>query len=168
MLLVLGYQDVACGQIKKNLYADISLNEPGGSLTLDRKFRKHLQLGLGVHGYDFEDNRYNNMQFACYGDFRPYWTIAKRSEFFTYADLGIMVLAGRKPSDAKLSSVSPFLGLGLGYFYRINKRGMGPYISFGLNSHREHYHNDNMTLSPAARNYSVVDAGGVMSVGFRF
>jgi hypothetical protein len=169
LLLLMTGSRIAIAQSKDNLYADIGLNALGGSVTYDKKVMTHLDIGLGTQYYNFNDAQYHNLQLAGFIDIRPYWKIRKNL-LFPIVDIGVMYGSGREPADATISPISLCTSLGFGYCRIINKRGMGPYITIALKGYNEHEHfNDpNMVLSPRARDYSVFDATGVLSVGFKF
>jgi hypothetical protein len=164
ILFFAGYS-TATAQNRDNLYADIGCNVPGISVTYDRKLVNHFDIGLGANFYDYNDHTYN-VRSAVFVDLRPYWTIG-RSTLFLPVDVGLGYIGGHSP-NVTLSYVNLYTGLALGYYYRISKRGMGPYISVGLDGTTIHVHFIDPLLPPATGDYSIFDAVGVLSLGFKF
>ncbi len=169
VLLIICCQSSLFAQSKNNLYADLTINNLGTSVTYDRRIKKHFDLGIGVSLNDFYGDPYHNIKFAAFLDFRPY-KVVRRNLFFGIIDVGMMFYGGRipEPSKASLGPNSPYLGLGIGYGVRINKRGMGPYISLGIDGDMTHQITHNASLAPEARDYIVIDAELVLAVGFKF
>jgi hypothetical protein len=151
---------------ERNIYIDLS-PAPGVSATYTWKFGDHFDMGTGVNYRYFGDDSYGKSRAAVYLDVRPHWG-KKKSLFFFFTDLGMCVNGGPQPTYETMSPVGVYLGLGPGYCYRINKKGMGPYISLGIDAYsatlREKY-----PIPPnSARTSSIIDGRGVLSIGFKF
>ncbi len=169
ILLIICCQSNVFAQSKNNLYADLTINNLGTSVTYDRRIVKHFDMGIGFSVNDFNSDQYHNIKFATFLDFRPY-RVVRRNLFFGIADIGMMFYGGRipQPDKASLNPNSLYVGLGLGYGVRINKRGMGPYISLSMDGSTTHQITHNASLAPQARDYIVFDAELVLAVGFKF
>src|ERR1700740_1891443 len=109
ILLFATCHGVVLAQERDNLYVDVGLNNPGGSVTWDRKLTRHLDVGVGINAYDFEGASYGNFRGACYVDLRPYWTI-KRSLLLVIANAGLGMYGGSEPADATMSRVGFYTG----------------------------------------------------------
>jgi hypothetical protein len=150
----------------RDIYTDVSL-PLGLSATYDFRVARHFEVGGGIQAFN-NRRKYKNITSSIFLDLRPYWQ-KKKNLFFILADFGITTYLGETPDPAKYE-VAPFgaySALGFGYCRTITKRGMGPYISFALRgaSYQEHY---SVASSPAAADYTVIDATGLLSVGFKF
>jgi hypothetical protein len=167
VLLVITSHYMALGQNKNNIYVDVALNYPGISATYDKKMTRHLDLGFGLSAYNFNDMSYATIRSACYADLRLYKE-ARRNLFFGFADIGPALNGGREPNDATMSPFGLYTTLGFGYCYRISKRGMGPYVSLGLYGYTESIHYKNPPPTPRLKDYTIEDANGLLSVGFKF
>lgn len=165
-LLFITLATSAGAQNKDNVFLDVGTNEFGVSGIYDRKLIKHFEAGGGLNVYNFDDYSYDNVYSSCYLDLRPYWSW-KRGLLFEYNDMGIAVAGGRKSDTATVAPVNLYFAIGVGYCYRINKRGWGPYVSLGMYGHIRTVHNDDPNLSQRAKNYSIFDAEGILSVGFK-
>jgi hypothetical protein len=166
-LLVIGWKSILYGQSKSNVFADVACSSLGSSVTYDRALSKHISLGLGTSLYDFNGDDYHNVRCSAYIDGRPYWII-KRNLLFTIADIGMQFYSGRQPNPAKdvIGPNGALTGLGVGYGYRINKRGLAPYISFVANGSFNHY----IIRDPQEpqADYELFDVEFVISIGLKF
>ena len=169
LLLILCSQYSAQAQSKNNLYADLTLNNLGTSVTYDRRVVKHFDMGIGVSLNDFNGDPYYNRRMAAFIDLRPYRVI-KRSLFFAIVDIGFAFYGGRLPAPGTttIRPYNPYVGLGIGYGYRINKRGMGPYISLSADGYIQNQINDNLALPHQDRNSFIIDETLVLALGFKF
>jgi len=167
-LLVMAGCTAATAQNKHNLFVDLGINERSLSATYDRQLAKHLDLGFGVNTLYVNSEPLAKSRSAVYADIRPYWLLGKHSMVFVALDAGVSLNAGPKKDSTTLKPVGFYSALSLGYQYRINKRGMGPYLSFGMYGSSISVEYSNPSLPPAAREYSVFDAWGVLALGFKF
>jgi hypothetical protein len=156
---------MAFGQEKNNIFLDLGCNTLGISGTFDRRLSKHFELGAGLNYYDYAFENDKNLRTAAYVDLRPYWSIG-RSLLFVNGNVGLAILGGLDPHPDYTEFVTWYTALGVGYCYRINKRGLGPYLSLTLNGYHRHIHMPNST-SPD-RDYYVVEGSSVLSIGFKF
>ena len=167
VLLVFACSNMAFAQNKNNLYVDVGCNSLGVSATYDRKLTRHLDLGAGVNTYKYNGVSYGDLRSALYVDIRPYWMI-KRNLLFVIADIGVAVNGGKEPDSATLQHYGLYTSVGFGYCYQINKRGMGPYLSLGMNGYTESVHYKYPSRQLRVSDYRVFDASLVISVGFKF
>ena len=166
IVLTIASHCVALAQTRNDIYADIGCNSPGVSLTVDRSMGKRFDLGLGFSAYDLSDMQYGNRRGACYIDLRSHKAF-RRNLFFWFADLGLALNGGRHPDDATIARSGLFTGVGLGYCYQINKRGMGPYASLGLDGATQSVHYNEVPGAPRKPDYGSYDATLLFSVGFK-
>ena len=138
-------------------------------MTYDRRIVKHFDMGIGISLNDINEDAYYNKRMALFLDFRPYKVI-KRNLFFAIADIGFSFYGGRIPSPGptSLGPTNPYVGLGLGYGYRINKRGMGPYISLSADGYVQNQISQNLAIPHDARDNFVIDETLVLALGFKF
>ncbi len=153
-------------QSKNNLFVDLGVSYGGVSATFDRKVHRHLDVGAGFSTYNFNDANYANVRSAVYLDIRPYW-VKRRGLWFVFADIGGAFIGGRKPASAENVASSLYTCLGGGYSYRINKRGMGPYVSLGLYGYTLGV-KYNAPQPAGVSDYSVYEANSLFSLGFKF
>jgi len=167
VLLLIAGCSVAVAQNKHNLFVDVGINEHGIGATYDRKLTRHFDIGAGVNTYNFSSEPHAKVRSAVYLDIRPYWTIRK-SMLFLFVDIGGSYNSGPEPDSFSVAPVTLYNTLGFGYSHRINKRAMGPYASIGLYGYYETVTTSKANLSPAAREYSIEDFFGILSLGFKF
>ena len=169
VLLIICSYCAAQAQSKNNLYTDLAINSLGTSVTYDRRIAKHFDLGIGISLNDINGDKYYNRKMAAFIDLRPYRVI-RRNMFFALFDIGFAFYGGRipAPGTTSLGPYNPYVGLGVGYGYRINKRGMGPYISLCADGFVQNQINQNLALPHEARNNFVIDETLVISLGFKF
>lgn len=168
ILAIMASCAAAMAQNKHNLFVDLGVNERSLSATYARKLTKHLELGGGLSTLYINSEPLAKSRTAIYGDIRPYWRIGKKSMVFAAVDVGAALILGPKQDSTTLKPVGLYTALSFGYQYRINKRGMGPYLSFGMYGTSVSVAYDKPSLPPAAREYSVYDAYGVLALGFKF
>jgi hypothetical protein len=153
-------------QKKDMLYADIALNTPGGSVTYNRGLTRHLGLGGGADLYDLKEY-WVNVRTAVYIDVRPNWRFG-RSNIFIPIDLGWAFYGGHeRTNDPVTYSTNGFYtSLGLGYCYRLTRRGGGPYATFMMKG----YGHAETGYDYLGRKYEggVYEASSLISVGFKF
>lgn len=160
LLLSLSMATKTSAQKCDDLYADISLNRLGMSITYDHRLSRHFEIGGGAQIWDgFRPHILNG---AIFLDLRPYWQ-KRKNLFFVIGDIGLIGYFGDGPYYADISRFGAYTALGVGYSRIINRRGMGPYASFALKggSFRERYYYP-------WRDYYVFEAQGILSVGFKF
>lgn len=174
VLFLLSLVSCSCfSQNKNNIYADVSLPPIayGFSGTWNRVIVNHLDLGAGAQVYAYSaDNM--TVHTALYLDARPYisW---KHSLLFLIGDLGIDLYSEPATTYYYAHANALYTALGLGYGYKINKRGMAPYISLKLAGDNYIAHNTPYT-SPSGNTYTdnnkiySFDGAAVLSVGFKF
>ena len=168
-LLVAASFSTATAQNDPSIYVDAGLFRLGINATYDKKITKHLDLGLGMNSY-INPLKYKNIprvSSALYFDVRPNWN-RRKSTTFLFLDPGVAFHADNRSGTESVTPVGIYFGMGLGYQYKINEKGIGPYISAGLNSNYLSYHNSNSALRPSARDYGVLDAYAGFSLGFKF
>jgi hypothetical protein len=153
-------------QTERNIYIDLS-PAPGISATYTWQFGDHFDMGAGANSRYFRNDSYGKSRAAVYLDVRPHWG-KKKSLFFFFTDLGMCVNGGPQPVYETMSPVGVYLGLGPGYCYRINKKGMGPYISLGINAYSASLREKYPIPPNSPRTSSIVDGIGVLSIGFKF
>lgn len=158
---------VTIAQSRNNLFADVAINTTGFSVTYDRSASRHLDIGGGIIYRNYNYYTYANIISAGYLDIRALWG-KRRSVFFALADAGFGIIGGKQTDSVTFSRYSFYSAVGAGYLYRINKRGMGPYLSLVLNGHTIHETLKNVLLTPAARDYGELDADLALSIGFKF
>jgi hypothetical protein len=121
---------------KNNTFADVGINDlthfPGVSVTYNRQLVKYFGIGIGAQEYNNELSGSSLVTPTIYADLRGYLPVHK-SLFFMLADFGMDIYS----SDGTNIHEDPhnngfYTGLGIGYCYRINKKGMGPYLSFKM------------------------------------
>lgn len=166
-LLIVISSYAALAQNTNNIYADVGVNSFGFSATYDRKLARHFDLGVGVNTYNFSDETYAKIRSALYLDLRRFRNI-KRSLLFGFLDIGGALNSGKEPDSATIAHVSLYTTIAGGYCYQVNKRGMGPYVTVGFYGYTETIHRQNAFLSQRGRDYSVLDATLLLSVGFKF
>jgi hypothetical protein len=167
ILLALASFTVAEAQSKNNVFADIGINERGIAATYDRKLTRHFEIGAGVNSYYYKNER-TKSRTAFYVDLRPYWVIGK-STLFVIVDIGGVYNAGSLPDSESFAPVTVYGNLGVGYHYRINKRGMGPYLSLGLQGYYESQHYSFSYLRGTRNDsYGFEEFFGVLALGFKF
>ena len=118
---------------KDNVFADVGI--PGGfSATYNYKIPKRPGLGMGLQGYAIAPTGFSANQFvpAVFADIRFYHP--KRKHLFFYlVDLGVDFYTFGDIHTIYKTVTSTnhgiYLGLGLGYFRPVTKRGAGPYAS---------------------------------------
>ena len=166
VLLVVAGCNMALAQNKNNLYVDVGCNTLGASVTYDRKLTRHFDLGAGVNTYRYSGVSYGDVRSAVYVDVRPYWVI-KRHLLFAIADIGVAMNGGKESDSISLQRFGLYTSVGFGYCYQINKRGMGPYLSLGMNGYTENMDYKYPSRQLRALNYNAFDASLVISVGFK-
>lgn len=143
------------------------------SATVDMMHNRHFGLGLGAQTVTASayassniDNNPKVLKTSLFGDARCDLYIHK-SLIFLFTDLGISLYhAPAIPGVQDAHSNGFYVGLGFGYSYPINARGMGPYISFKLAS-------DAYSVTQYDQNYkphtsSFFDGIGIVALGFKF
>ncbi len=165
LLIAGGY--VAQAQSKRNIYCDVAINSPGLSATYTMKLTRHFDMGGGLSSYYFRQVNYGSSRSAISFDLRPHWG-AKKSLFFIFTDLGLAINGGRQPYLATMSPLGGHIALGPGYCFRINKKGMGPYLSLGMYGNTTHLRDTYPPPPPRSRMRAYLDVYGIMSVGFKF
>ncbi len=168
---------------KNSLFADIGMSggveKPGVSATYNRQLAKHFGAGIGGQVYTYSVNNvtgFNNANQttrSLFGDLRGYLPINK-SLFFLMTDLGMDFYKGSDiyigPTGISSTVVHHngfYTGFGIGYCYRMIKRGMGPYISVKIVSDTYKVPQYN-PVSMAEDNTTNVNATSVISIGFKF
>jgi len=140
----------------------------GISATYDRKLSKHFEMGAGINTYYFNDQHDVKSHSALYVDARPYWA-KRKSMFFMFVDIGAVYNAGPMHDSVTRAPVTFASNLGCGYHYRINKRGMGPYVSLGLYGCTERFHTSKAIFANTkAQDYSLYEFDAILSLGFKF
>jgi len=117
-------------QKKHAIYLDATVNGPGLSATYNVKWKKHWDIGGGVRAYF--SMTYPKVYSACNVDVRRNWE-RKKSATFLFFDLGPAIYPVTRWDNTKLSPIGLFHSCGLGYQYKVNKRGNGPYASAAIN-----------------------------------
>lgn len=153
-------------QNKDNYFAGIGINIPGASLVRDKSILRHLDLGLGVN-INKADETYLNTRLSAFLDLRPYF-LFRKNLIFIPVDAGWSVYNGTQPKNDNMQRSGFYSSFGVGYAYLINKRGMGPFISFAMNGYTEQHHLTDPGVAPAGRNYGIYDGSLQMSLGFKF
>jgi hypothetical protein len=166
MLAITSYT-AALAQNKNNLYVDVGINELGIAATYDRKLTRHFDIGVGINAHRFSSAHLAQNRAACYLDLRPYW-VKKKSMLFVFVDVGAAYKGGQKYDSSKVTPVGFYSSLGAGYHYRINSRGMGPYVSAGFYSYAVNVRSINANLPQRAREYTIMEAILKISLGFKF
>ncbi|MES2701568.1 MAG: hypothetical protein V4649_02965 [Bacteroidota bacterium] len=158
----------AYGQgLKRNtVYAGVSCNMPGGSATYNRLLTRRLALGGGISVTDI-GSTYGNVASAAYVDIRSAFG-KRRSTLLLFADIGAALYTGRQPDPARyyLAPTGFYSAVGLGYCYRIFRRGAGPYASLGMQAYKTDAHT--VGRAPHDLDYSLISAYAVLSLGFKF
>ncbi len=124
-------------------------------------------MGGGLSTYNFRHRDYANRRSAIYLDLRRHWG-AKKSLFFFFTDIGLSINGGRQPYLATISPLGAHITFETGYCYKINKKGMGPYVSLGLDGRTVNIRYKYPPPPPRSRDYGYLEFDGVMSVGFKF
>ena len=176
--ILLIFSFIAADAQKNNFFGDIGRNStgnaiPGGSFTYSRKVAKHWGLGAGVQAYDYAQtdlSRKKIHQFipTVYADLRAYVPI-KRSLLFFIGDLGLSIYRSRNNMSIyeMPHSNSAYLGLGMGYHYRITKRGLGPYISLKMANNIYSARQITPQTTEVSRVFAL-DGALVLSLGVKF
>lgn len=166
-LLIVAGCVAAHAQNKHNIYIDLGVNERGVTATYDRMLTKHFAIGLGISTYDYSSRNRNLISSAVFLDLRRFW-VKRKSMLFLLADIGAAHNSGRLSEWEKRAPVGFYCGLGFGYQYRINKKGMGPYVSVGMYGHTEKKHYSYTWMPPGGIDSRIFDATSILSVGFKF
>jgi hypothetical protein len=161
---------------KNNLFADAGITGdgdiPGGSLTYSRKLFKYLGAGVGMQAYTYfyspvASSSGRHFVPAVYGDLRAYIPAGK-SLFFGIADMGIDIYTGEDATNNPIAHQNGlYTGFGIGYCYRITRRGMGPYISIKFVSDTyktKQYIRGTNDVEDA----TIANGTSVVSLGFKF
>lgn len=167
ILVVLACCNVGLAQNKHNLFVDAGITKLGISATYDRKLTKGFEVGLGVNAHSSRYEPYGKPRVALYVDARPYWQINK-SMLFVFANIGTVYYTAKAPDSTWLKPLDFYCALGGGYHYSINKRGMGPYASLGMYCQKVTVHYSFANLPEKAKDYWIVDASLMFSVGIKF
>ncbi len=183
ILLIILFTSILTSAQKHNLYTDagISLYEisPGFSATYNYNVIRSIGLGIGVQGYRFSptlvDSRDYRRPFipAVFADMRFTVCSKEKNQFFSFLDCGMDFYKHDNKATITANSLystpndnGVYIGLGLGYFHRMIKRGGGLYASFKIISNWYSGHavdlltNEEYGDSAGAGNY-------VLSIGFK-
>ncbi|MCB0698429.1 MAG: hypothetical protein KDC11_01215 [Chitinophagaceae bacterium] len=131
---------------KHSLYGDLALpigsSFPGFSITYNYKLTQPFRVGIGVQGYKFSPNLDYPPKFipAVFVDLRVTAWSRKKNQFVAFMDFGMNFYKQDKSfSFVDTNTLGHYahnngfdLGIGLGYFRRMTKRGGGPYLMFKL------------------------------------
>lgn len=165
--LLLGLSSItALAQNKNSLYADVGTNLRSASVTYNRSLTRHFDVGAGIGARLQKMGRIRH-RVAAYVDLRPHWAIG-RSTIFLLIDVGACYKTEEKKDSFWVTPVGFYSALGVGYHYRINKKGMGPYITAGMYGDYSSFHTSRTIYPESMRHWSVFDASGILSLGFRF
>jgi len=179
IVLILLLNAIGSSAQQNNLFADAGVSfarfKPGASVTYNYKLARCFGLGIGAQDYDFHATM-STYQYipAIFGELRFYIRPRRRSQLFTFFDLGVNYYKHNDDywrGDNIYYNVrkdnGTYTGLGFGYFRRTAKRGWGPYASWKLISNG--YSTNAFNIATNER--SIVgwsDATFVVSVGYRF
>jgi len=144
------------------------------SATIDLMHNKHFGLGLGAqtvtasaYGPSHIDNNPDVLKTSFFADARCDLYIHK-SFIFLFTDLGVSLYhAPAIPGLQDAHNNGFYIGLGAGYCYPVNARGMGPYISIKMASDVYSYTEyDQQTHQPYKG--SILDGVALIALGFKF
>jgi hypothetical protein len=158
---------VAFAQKRNHFYVDLGLNKPGGSATYDHNLTRNFSLGGGIDVYDWKTTS-TNLKTGIYADMRPHWQIGK-SQILLPLDIGLAIYGSRAESansSVTYSTIGTYVSFGLGYCYRITRRGGGPYATFIMKGYGHKETENDKFLQKHVE--GVYDASSMFSVGFKF
>ena len=159
-----------------NVFADIGLpldSHIGGlSLTYNRKLVRKFGVGIGAQEYylsvgDNSSKLVNQFTPTLFADLRGYFG-HRKSRFLLFADFGLDFK--RNTDTTKFGPVHGngfYCGAGLGYFCKVTKTGMGPYVTlkFVSDTYSEEEYN---TVTQQRSSATLLSATSVIAVGFKF
>lgn len=153
-------------QSKHSVFADLNATADGAGLSLVYSYKLAGSFCVGVGAQGIYDNIRNKQRGAIFSDFRFQWPIAHGLLFF-HMNAGAGLHDSYISGNATVPPVTIYTGLGLGYAYIINKRGMGPYVSFRIWSESYTYSQFDYYLQREYKTFNL-DAMPVVAVGFKF
>ncbi|MBS1689928.1 MAG: hypothetical protein JSS96_14460 [Bacteroidetes bacterium] len=179
LLYLLSCSSLIASAQKYQIFGDIGIStllfrSTDFSVTADRMFGRHFGIGLGAQTLTASayapsqvDNNPSVLKTSIFADTRCDLYIHK-SLIFLFADLGISLYhAPAIPGVQDAHSNGFYIGLGIGYSYPVNARGMGPYISFKMASDVYTFTEyDRQTYQP--HKTSILDGIGIVALGFKF
>ncbi|MBX2904717.1 MAG: hypothetical protein KF744_01675 [Taibaiella sp.] len=155
-------------QNKHNLFVDVNvLHNIGLSATYNRKVINHLDLGVGANAVYLYPQASKTLRSGAYIDIRPYWGKNKHM-WFVKLDPGIAYFSPIKKSTTEIRPLGIYFALAYGYQYRMNSRGIGPYVTLGWNGYYIRSYSSNVNVPEYLRKTAYFDAEGMFCIGFKF
>jgi hypothetical protein len=175
-LMILLLMSSLSGFAQKNIFfADIGLpldtHIPGVCVTYNRKLIRHFGVGIGIQEYYFEESRGRNdnvniLMPAVFADLRGYFG-RRKGLFMLIADFGADFYHADPYGTVSGHTNGIYTGLGFGYSYRLNKRGVGPYVTLKFTSDT---HSEKQYIPGTAdqTNGTYMDGTVVAAIGCKF
>lgn len=165
---------------KHACYADIGISgaqfDPGFSLTYNYMPAKFFGFGIGTQGNAYFPTMVDDKRFVkdIYADVRLTAFAAKKNRVLTFFNLGLAMYnqpKGYGLHDNMLfttnSTTGTYIGLGLGYFRAVTKKGWGPYLTvkmIGCASQADSYN----LITGERKSGGYARGTLILSLGFKF
>lgn len=167
LLLLIALSSLAQAQGESSLYVDVAPGKSRGlSATYTRKITRHFEMGGGLSYYKLSGHPVENQRAGAFVDVRPH--TGRKAMFFLFTDLGLAYNGGKQQGDVTISPLGVYIAFGPGFCYKINERGMGPYVSMGLYGSTARERSIYPPPPNVYRTVTAYDGYGVISVGFKF